>query len=572
MPEAAGGPTGRIAAAAIILAAMAAFVFLLPGESFWCMDEGNRYLQTWSLSRRLEFPPELPYPGSQGLEGTGLAETLRPLPGHYGYMEDGGLYSQYNPLLALLAVPFHLTLGQWGIYLPGLLAGVVLVYLLAVATAESGYPFGLRLLLFVLCTGLPFYMATFFSNTLALALAFGSLLLLRRGRTVAAAVLAAAALVLREEMVLVYPLFLMFLPRRPGTGRLIASVLLAAAVFLALQRLLTGQWLGVHLGASGIQQELYASEMSWMEARFYIVRRAFINAFPGFGWEGLALGLALWASWAMRLATRGRSSRAFAYAGLALSVVPLAAMFVRGLPSLDTVAVQHPLVIFPVLWLARPPRRFLYAVGGVVLLMVLLMSPMHTEDLSWGFRHGMFLFLLAALFIGGKPPRSLVCSVLAVGLLSTAASLSVLTAKRLREQETIDALRSNGGAVITTSWEQPQNLAALMTEGVPIFHASRARALHGALQAFSDRQPLVMVRRGNTEAVLGTAAAAGMECRLVWSGSPADLLTDARVFSCRRKQGASPRMGTVVRPGTVSSTGKCQMPGRGRADKGDKLP
>ena len=539
MPEAAGGATGRIAAAAIVLAAMAAFVYLLPGESFWCMDEGNRYLQTWSLSRNLELPPELPYPGLQRLEGSGLAETLKPLPGHYGYMEDGGFYSQYNPLLALLAVPFHLVLGQWGIYLPGLLAGAVLVYLLA-AAAESGCPFGLRQRLLLLCTVLPFYMDTFFSNTLALALAFGCLLLLRRGRTVAAAVPAAAALVLREEMVLVYPLFLLFLPRRPKTGRLIVSALLAAAVFLALQKLLTGHWLGVHLGASGMQQELYASEMSWVGARFYIVRRAFINAFPGFGWEGLALGLAIWAAWAIRLATSGRSSRAFAYAGLALSVVPLAALFIRGLPSLDTVAVQHPLVIFPILWLARPPRRFLYAAGGVVLLMVLLMSPMHTEDLSWGFRHGMFLFLLAALFIGGKPPRSLVRAVLAVGLLSTAASLSVLTAKRLRERDTINAIRANGGAVITTSWEQPQNLAVLMTEGIPVLHASRTRALHGALQAFSDMQPLVMARRGSTEAVLGTAAAAGMECRLVWSGSPADLLTDARVFSCRRKQGSSP--------------------------------
>jgi len=525
---------------AIILVMMAVFVYMLPDDSFWCMDEGNRYLQTWSLSRRLHFPPELPYPGSQRLEGTGMAETLKPLPGHYGYMKDGGLYSQYNPLLALLAVPFHLVLGQWGIYLPGLLAGVVLVYLLAAATAESGCPFGLRLLLFFLCTGLPFYMATFFSNTLALALAFGCLLLLRRGRTVAASMLAATALVLREEMVLVYPLFLLFLPRRPKTGRLVVSVILAAAVFLALQKLLTGQWLGVHLGASGMQQELYASEMSWMEARFYIVRRAFINAFPGFGWEGLALGLAIWAAWAMRLATSGRSSRVFAYAGLVLSVVPLAAMFFRGLPSLDTVAVQHPLVIFPILWLARPPRRFLYAAGGVVLLMVLLMSPMHAEDLSWGFRHGMFLFLLAALFIGGKLPRSLVCAVLAVGLLSTAASLSVLTAKRLREQDTINAIRGNGGAVITTSWEQPQNLAVLITDGTPVLHASRTRALHAALQAFSDMQPLVMARRGSTEAVLGTAAAAGMECRLVWSGSPADLLTDARVFSCRRKQGSAP--------------------------------
>lgn len=533
MPEAAGGSTGRIAAAAIVLAAMAAFVLVLPGESFWCMDEGNRYLQTWSLSRRLAFPPELPYPGLQRLEGTGLAETLKPLPGHYGYMEDGGLYSQYNPLLALLAVPFHLALGQRGIYLPGLLAGAVLVYLLGAATADSGYPFGLRLLLFFLCTGLPFYMATFFSNTLALALAFGCLLLLRRGRTVAVAVPAAAALVLREEIVLVYPLFLLFLPRRPKTGRLVVSVILAAAVFLALQKLLTGHWLGVHLGASGMQQELYASEMSWAEARFYIIRRAFINAFPGFGWEGLALGLAIWAAWAMRLATRGRSSRAFAYAGLALSMVPLAAMFLRGLPSLDTVAVQHPLVIFPILWLASPPRRFLYAAGGVVLLMVLLMSPMHTEDLSWGFRHGMFLFLLAALFIGGKPPRSLVCAVLAVGLLSTVASLSVLTAKRLREKDTINALRANGGAVITTSWEQPQNLAVLMTEGIPVLHASRTRPLHGALQAFSDMQPMVMARRGSAEAVLGTTTAAGMDCRLVWSGSPADPLTDPRVFSCR---------------------------------------
>ena len=94
-----------------------------------------------------------------------------------------------------------------------------------------------------------------------------------------------------------------------------------------------------------------------------------------------------------------------------------------------------------------------------------------------------------------------------------------------------NALRANGGAVITTSWEQPQNLAAMMTEGIPVLHASRTRALHGALQIFSDMQPIVMARRVSTEAILGTAAASGMECRLVWSGSPAYLLSEVALFS-----------------------------------------
>ena len=117
----------RLFVPSCILLSMLTFVYLLPENSFWCMDEGNRYLQTWSLSHGLHLPPELPYPGSERISDPELVETLKPLPAHFGYLLGRcELYSQYNPLLALTAVPSHMLLGQRGIYIPCILAGAIL--------------------------------------------------------------------------------------------------------------------------------------------------------------------------------------------------------------------------------------------------------------------------------------------------------------------------------------------------------------------------------------------------------------------------------------------------------------
>lgn len=516
-----------------LLVLLGSYIYLLPEHSFWCMDDANRFLQVHSLSSNPALPPALPYPGSDLITDSDMISALKPLPAHFGSLVEGSLYSQYNPLLALLSAPSYALLGQRGIYVPVLIAGILLALLTACMMRNSDLGMPVRLLLVFFCTSIPFFSLTFFSHTIALLLALCGLLLIRDGRLVLGFLLASLALVFREEMVISYPLMLLFLERKPlSYMKLMLATVVAVSAFLVVQKVVTGHWLGTHVGASGWQQDVYSSGMTWIEARFYIARRAFINAYPGFGPTGLILGLLLWVAWSASRVLRGVRAKIITLVGLGLCCVPNVAILLRGSISLDVMDVQNPLVIFPILWVIPPPRRFMVASGIIVLVMILLMSPMHTEDMAWGFRHVLLMLFILILFTAKKIPRSIIIAVMAVGVLSTVTSLSVLTAKRTRSDYIVQLLRENGHAVITTSWEQPQELASLIVEGIPVFNATSTHDLYIALRYLEDLQPQVIARRGSSDLVFSTAEAAGMNCELIGTGFASDPLTSALVFRC----------------------------------------
>jgi len=316
---------------------LAAFALLLPPDSFWCMDEANRFLQTHALTLgRATLPPELPYPGSELITDPALLERLRPLPGQYGFMRDGRLYSQYTPILAIIAMPFYSLLGTAGIYIAPLAGGLALALVLAGVLRSRGVSSRTSLLLASLATPIPFYSLTFFSHSMALFLTLASMLLLRRGRIIPAFIAAMIAVSMRVEMVFALPLLLHRTDRR-GIGKMVVVSILSVALFLILQKVLTGSWLGTHLASSGTQSAIYGSSGTWLETRLTIVRRAFINAMPGFGTDGLVVGLVIWGLWGYsRLREGTRSGNAAVYAGLLLTLVPIAFIYARRLPKMSS--------------------------------------------------------------------------------------------------------------------------------------------------------------------------------------------------------------------------------------------
>jgi hypothetical protein len=518
----------------VLAAFLVVSVMLLPIDSFWCMDEANRFLQTHALTLKgAAIPPALPYPGGESLANPELHQRLRPLPAQYGFIRNSRLYSQYNPLPALMAAPFYALLGQRGIYLPPLLGGIALTLVLAALLKKSGISRRNRLLLAFFCTPIPFYSLTFFSHSIALVLGLLSLIMLRKGLTVTAFIPGVLAVSMRPEMILAFPLVLLFQGKPPRFNRIALGFIISATLFLLIQKGLTGNWLGTHLAGSFAQSHIYGTVPAWLPSRLYILRRGFVNAMPGYGVWGLLLGGTLWGLWGLSLARRDKpSGTAAALAGLGLSLIPLAAFFIRGLSSTDTMDVQNPLVVFPLLWLARPPGKALGLAGALLLAMLLVMSPMHAEDVSWGLRHGLFLFLLLCLFSRKHPPRRLVQGVMAVGVLATITSLSLLSAKRNRGAELTGMLLEAGAPVITTSWEQPQELAPLIVRGTPVLHASTTHDLLAALHTFGHREPLVMVRRESVGLLFAVVEAAGMHHTFTGSGPPGDPVTNVLVFRC----------------------------------------
>lgn len=520
-----------------VLAALLAILWaLLPRNTFWCVDEANRYLQVHALSQAgAGLPPALPFPGAERIPDPELLERLRPLPGQYGFLRNGRLYSQYSPLLALTAVPFHVILGPPGIYLPPMLGGMTLVLILAFHLRKKGFPPGTGFLLAVLGTPVLFYSLTFFSHTLALALGLACVGPVREKRYAAASLPAALALSLRPEMLFGLPLLLLTPEKTPGKrGGPVVAILLAAALFLVLQKSLTGEWLGTHLAGSGSQSTLYGDSQGWFAGRMYILSRGFLHAFPGSGPAAPVLGIALWLTWTAAAVMRNRPvGRTLTLTGLCLAMVPLVALGFRGFPSVATMDVQNPLVGFPLLWLVRPGRREAAGFLAVLGAMVLFMSPMHVEDVAWGFRLGFFPLLLMGLRAQPRtsdpwPTRG----VLLLGAGAALVSLSLLFCKRERGAQILSILESGNAPVITTSWEQPQELASLMASGVPVLHAATTLDLFQALSVFREDSPLVMTRRESIPLLFSVMETAGLRPDLLGAGSAADPLTRVVVFRC----------------------------------------
>jgi hypothetical protein len=479
-------PPGRTLPVAIAAAVLLAALTLVMPRGFLVMDEAGRYLQTVSLAGGLRFPPPVPYPGA-GLLGD-AAGDCRPLPYHYGIWRDGTLYSQYGPLLALLCLPGYLLAGRTGAFLFPAAGALALWLVMRRILRDRGFGNAASSLLPLLGTPLLFYSQTYWSYTAVMTICVAAWAWQRRiGTTWALAMVFAAAL-LRVEVLVTAPFILLRDGSTPLVRRLAAAAVIAA-LFLASQKLLTGQWLGTHVSASGAEQSLYGHQaMDFLQRKAFVFGRSLFGLVPGAPAAfGLASGALLWLLWGLSW-TGGPAGRLSLFAGLLLSAAAVASSVFRGLPLFDLFSLKHPLVFFPVLWLVRPADWRIPL--GMVLILLLAAGPMHVEDLAWGTRLLIVPFTLAAA--GALPERGRVLPVAVTGLVCVLVSMLLLWSRRQRSEDLAELAATNGGAVITTSWLLPGEFAGLQAEGVPVVMTDRSGEYLEALDRLSGLDPVVV--------------------------------------------------------------------------------
>jgi hypothetical protein len=483
----------------LLLPAVIVFVLVWAGASlmrpgFWVLDESVLYMQGTSLLSSLRLPPPLLLPGVS--EGERPDPRFAPVPFHYGRVEDGLVYAQYSPALALTSLPFRALFGHAGTFaVPAL--GAALCWLL-LASSFLGNGFG-RLQAFVLpVAGAPvlFYGMTFWSHTLASGLVLGAVALTLSGRRCALPVLLiSAAALFREEALpfLAFPLLL----GKGSPWKKLALLSVAALALLTVSRLLTGSWLGTHFQASGTEQDLYGhAGMGWGEARWFVLCQALLTFMPGIpGWANLAGGVLLTVLWATAaFSGRGRAGPAASTAGLALAAVALTVALWRGFRLLDVLYyLKSPLLIFPALWLVRPRGRSPLIPAGILVLMLFLMGPMHAEDLAWGSRLTMLPLLVLLLSAAPASPRKN-WAVIGVGILGCLVSIGFLARKRALSDDLVTLAVREGGAVIVTDWLLAGEFAAEMEKGVPVVFTPFAEDFAEASTWLQDFQPVAVSR------------------------------------------------------------------------------
>lgn len=505
--------TAGVSAAALIALSAWAFSMLLP-ESFWIMDEAFNYLSVEALhADPFTIPPAIAYPGSEAAGDA--AESLRPLPHHYGFMRDGMLYSQYTPSLAIASLPFRAIAGRSGtMLLPALSLGAI-VLLLGRMLRERGFDGRTAVAVLLAGTPLLFYSQTIWGHLPAIALCAGAWAAHRRGSTALPALLLLPACLLREECLLFVPL----LAFRRGWGRAAsgaAAAALVAAAFLVLQRLATGSWIGTHLQASGTEADLYGfASAGFIERKVFVLRTALLSCLPGAGQTASALaGLMLWATWAM---SRDDSRRSMVLTAAGCVFAALAALLPAfgGFALFSLFELKHPLVIFPAMWLAGRPGRGWMAPAAVFGAVLMAMEPMHVLDAAWGMR----LLIPAGLMfvaVSARPGRK-AWAALAAGAVITCVSLGFLVSRRSRSASLVQAAEEHGGAVIATSWELPGEFARLQSEGTPVLFADSALEFAAALEALSGLDPVVVSPAEDVPTAVGVAGRLGWRLVPVFS-------------------------------------------------------
>ncbi len=500
-----GGPDwGGFLAVLLLLCSIS---ILMPRGS-WVLDESCRRLQAASMAGRLRLPPPIDWPGGEGLRGED-AEALAPLPFHYGRMEGGMLYAQYSPALAIAALPLRLAAGPPGDLLLTCIAASLLWLLLSGALRARGFSRWSSRLLPLAGTPLVFYGLTFWSHGIAALLVLAALLLPRgRGAEAMAAVYAAG--LFRVEALLFVPL--LFILRRGDNRRMLMAAMLLAPVLLGASRLITGSWTGSHVGASGAELDLYGhSGMGFLQRRLYVARLTLLGLFPGVeGWPGILAGCALWALWALSR-REGRVPDLLMSAGLAVMVSAAAIGAARGLRLLDVLySLSHPLLVYPALWLVRPARGRFPLLAGALLLLVLIMAPMHAEDLAWGSR--LVMLPLLALVAEARPaPGWRVPAVAAAGALVMALSVAYLARKRALSADLAGIAVSEGSSAVVTYWPLTGDLMPLMERGFPVLHANTPAELALALDHLEDADPVIVTSVDRAEALLRVLEGLGAE-------------------------------------------------------------
>lgn len=519
-PFSARGVRGEAAAVLLLGLVILVVASLVMPAGFWVLDESCRFLQTVSLSQGLRFPPPVRL----------ASPEVSPVPAHYGYIEDGAVYVQYGPLLALLALPGWLLLGEAGAYLPAAAGGACLLAVMYAALRRNGFGALEAFLLPLAGTPVLFYSTTLWSHTLSAALVAGATVL--RKRPVPALIMIGAAALFREEALVMAPVLLaMELHRSPRPWKAcLSGVLALVAVFLCGQLILTGSPLGTHIAASGSELDFYGhAGRGLLEARLYVLHLSFLSLLPGVqSWASGSAGLLLWLLWAVSR-KGGALRRRLAYAGLAISGAAALLLLLRGATPFDSFVLKHPLVVFPLLWLV--PARRTAPFGAALLVLLLAMGPMHAEDMAWGSRL-IQLPLFAACLFARPGSTSVRRGVVALGLLTAVASMALLAGRRASSARLRNAAAEAGGSVVTTSWILAGDLMPLTAAGTPVGWADRGQELAEIMDRLRGSHPVLVAELSRSGPSLAVARAAGFRPKMVMSVE-VDPRLSAGVFELR---------------------------------------
>ncbi len=482
---------------------------LLP-RGFWVLDESIRYLQMSSLSESFTLPPPHPFPGGELLDEP--APAVAPLPYHYGRLgEDGLIYSQYSPILALLSLPFA-DAARIGVYIVPAAGFAAFWLILFLILQSNGLSRADSFLLPLLGTPLLFYGLTFWSHAPAAALVLGAVLATLRGRrSWVPYVLLTAAVLLREEAL---PLFAIpLLLGRASPRKKVLLLLASASVILLSTRLLTGAWLGTHIQASGVEQDLYGhGDMGYLQARIYVVFMSLVTFLPGVPiWVNAAGGILLFGLWGMAVRGPARFRGAAFYLGLALAGAALSVSILRGFRLFDSFHyLKNPLVVFPALWLVRPKGRLPLILIGILMALMIVMGPMHSEDLAWGSRLTM-LPIMSMLVMIEPASRRRTNAVLAAGVLACCAAVGFLGARRGASERLVDHAISGSDAVVITNWMLTGEFAREEAAGMPVYFTSSTADFVAVMSAMDGMEPVVISRLQDIQGQTAAFESAGFD-------------------------------------------------------------
>ncbi len=267
----------------------------------------------------------------------------------------------------------------------------------------------------------------------------------------------------------------------------------------ALILLFAGNWLfngdgilGSHVLASTSEQALYGDTgSSVIFQKLVASSRALLAMTPGqtkIIW--VIPGAFLWLLWGLAL-RGGKVGYAASLLGLSLCLVSCVFWALGQFAFLDAFTMKHPLMVFPILWLFSP--NTLKKSGPellVLLILIALLLPMHTEGPHWGVRH---LFLPLFLMIWNlKPFDKRVLPVMLFGFLFTLSALLFLGTNRSRVVDLNQKIRDEAGAIVTTNWIIPGWLTDSMAEGVPVVYAGNSDNLNEAMSRLREEKPVVV--------------------------------------------------------------------------------
>jgi len=401
----------------------AALVLVLPKDSFWITDGGNRFIQLQSLLRTGQFDIEYP------AKSIDPDKTFFPRGGHHFQQHDDAIHSFYPIYFSLIVSPFYRVLGGVGLYVLPLLGTLLTLIMSCKILNELGdrRRDWHSVLVVAFCTPIFFYSLTFWEHTLAVGLSTLAIYYLLRilngqylkwGAAVSGMLLGVST-ILREEGYIIFAAIvvamslLIFRERAHSLKRTLLHLVLGWGAFMLpigwFQYAMYGNALGIHAAVySAMETSTPTAPWDYLWGKltnFYVYlfrfnERAMVN-------YCLVVPLALITCYGLIIPQDSSSRRNIIFAiGVLLSAVLMVLLVVHPNPVFNTLNTQALVSATPFLlvlaFLQReilrpsdPGPRFLGVIVSVYVAATCLSLNQADIGIIWGPRHFLALYPIA---------------------------------------------------------------------------------------------------------------------------------------------------------------------------------